>query len=153
MTKSGTQMVPARGFRSLMGIDPFRELFDLQRNINQLFENQAGRTSGEGAALSAWTPAVDVFENDNSFVIKAELPEVNRDNVKVSLDERVLSITGERRIENEDKRDSYHRIERRYGQFYRSFTLPPNINTEAINAEFKDGILRLTLPKKEEARP
>ena len=78
---------------------------------------------------------------------------MNKKDVQVNLHDNSLSISGERRLENEDKRDGYHRVERTYGQFYRSFTLPPNVNTEAINAQFKDGVLRLTLPKMEEAKP
>jgi HSP20 family protein len=153
MARTGTQMVPTRGLRNLMQVDPFRNLFDLQREINQLFESNAHGASREGVALSTWTPAVDIYEDEQSFMIKAELPEVSREDVKVGLNDNVLSISGERRVENEDKREGYHRIERSYGQFYRSFTLPPNVNAEAINAEFKDGVLRLTLPKREEAKP
>lgn len=151
MAKTGTQMAPMSGFRALPA-DPFRELFALQRGISQLFDDSFG-SSREDVALKAWTPAVDVYEDEDSFLIKVELPEVNREDVKVSLNDNMLSISGERRVENEDKRDNYHRVERRYGQFYRSFTLPPNVNPEAINAQFKDGVLRLTLPKREEAKP
>ncbi len=153
MARTGTQMAPARAFRSLMTADPFRELFELQRNINQLFDNRVGSRSEEGVGLSTWTPSVDIFEDEASYLVKIELPEVSREDVKVNLNENNLSVTGERRLENEDKRDGYHRVERSYGQFYRSFTLPPNVNPEAINAEFRDGVLRLTLPKKEEAKP
>ena len=153
MTKAGTQMAPIGRFRTLMGADPFRELFDLQRSINDLFEGSLSKSSRESAAISAWTPAVDVYEDEESFLLKVELPEVNKEDVKVNLDDNVLSITGERRFEHEDKRDGYHRVERSYGQFYRSFTLPPNVNAEKINAGFKDGVLRLTLPKREEAKP
>ncbi|HXG93199.1 MAG TPA: Hsp20/alpha crystallin family protein [Blastocatellia bacterium] len=153
MARTGTQMAPSRRYRSLMSVDPFRELFDLQRGINQLFDESFGKTLREEAALSAWTPAVDVYEDENAFLIKVELPEVSREDVKVNLDDNTLSITGERRLENEEKRDGYHRVERAYGQFYRSFTLPSNVNTEAINAQFKDGVLRLSIPKKEEAKP
>lgn len=153
MAKLGTQMAPAKVFRGLMSADPFRDWFDLQRGINRLLEDSVGKTSREGVALSTWTPAVDVYEDENSFLIKLELPEVKKEDVKVNLHESTLSIGGERRIENEEKRDGYHRVERSYGEFYRSFTLPPNVNTDAINAQFKDGVLRLTLPKKEEAKP
>jgi HSP20 family protein len=151
MARIGTQMAPARAFRNLQTVDPLREMLDLQRTINQLFNT--GKTSNDEVALSAWTPAVDIFEGENDYVIKLELPEVSREDVKVNLHERTLTISGERKIENEDKRDGYHRIERSYGQFYRSFTLPPNVNPEAINAQFKDGMLRLTLPKREETKP
>lgn len=151
MAKNGTQMAPARAFRNFLTVDPWREMVELQRGINQLFNS--GRSSGDDVALSAWTPAVDIFEGENEYVIKLELPEVGRDDVKISLHDQTLSISGERKIENEDKRDGYHRVERSYGQFYRSFTLPPKVNSEAINAQFKDGVLRLTLPKREEAKP
>ncbi len=151
MAKTGTQVARSRGFRGF-GADPFRELFDLQRGINQILDASM-EVPREDVALKAWTPAVDVYEDENVFLIKLELPEVNRDDVKVSLHENTLSISGERRVENEEKRENYHRVERSYGQFFRSFTLPPNVNTEAINAQFKDGVLRLTLPKREEAKP
>jgi HSP20 family protein len=146
-------MVPTRALRHYMTVDPLREMFDLQRRINQLFENRSASTSNEGVALSAWTPAVDIYEDENTFLLKVELPEVSREDVKVNLHDNTLAISGERRFENEEKRDNYHRVERSYGQFYRSFTLPPNINAEAIDAQFKDGVLRLTLPKKDEAKP
>ena len=153
MAKTGTQMAPRRGFRAMMNRDPWSELFDLQSSINQLFDQSYGQPSQPTAALNTWTPAVDVYEDENAFLIKVDLPEINKEDVKVNLNENVLSLTGERRFEHEDKRDGYHRVERSYGQFYRSFTLPPNVNVEAINAEFRDGVLRLTLPKREEAKP
>jgi HSP20 family protein len=151
MAKSGTQIAPLRGFRGLSR-DPFRELFDLQRGLNQLLD-ASFETPREDVPLKAWAPPVDIYEDDNAFLIKLELPEVSRDEVKVNLNENTLSISGERRVENEQKRENYHRVERSYGQFYRSFTLPPNVNPEGINAQFKDGVLRLTLPKREEAKP
>lgn len=149
MAKTGTQMAPVRGFRSMINRDPFREIFELQRELNRFFEGGQKQET----ALNTWTPAVDVYEDENAFLIKVELPEVSREDVKVNLEENTLSISGERRFENEDQRDGYHRVERSYGQFYRSFTLPPNVNAEAVSAQYKDGVLRLTLPKKEEAKP
>ena len=151
MAKTGTQMSLSKAHGNFPTFDPWREMAELQRSINQLF-NTGGNTSND-VALSAWTPAVDIFEGEGEYLIKLELPEVSRDDVKINLHEQTLTITGERKIENEDKRDGYHRVERSYGQFYRSFTLPPNVNSEAINAQFKDGVLRLTLPKREEAKP
>jgi HSP20 family protein len=150
MSKFGTQLAPSRRIRSYTVANPFKELFEMQRNLNNLFE---GKTANEETALNAWTPTVDIYEDQDAFLLKLELPEVSKEDIKVNLNENVLSISGERRFENEDKRDGYHRVERSYGQFYRSFTLPPNINAEAINAEYKDGMLRLSLPKKEEAKP
>lgn len=152
MARTGAQIAPVRAFRSLLGTDPFRELMDVQRRINEMFDDSVGR-SHEDAALNTWTPAVDVFEDANGFVIKAELPEVKQEDVKVNLDGNILSITGTRNLENEEKREGYHRIERSYGQFYRSFTLPPNADKDAVAAEFRNGMLRLHIPKKEEAKP
>ena len=153
MAISATRRLPVKRLGNWITVDPLRDLFDLQRNINDLFDASAGKTSHETSAIGSWTPAVDIYEDENSFRVKVELPEIDRRDVKVSLHENTLSISGERRIENEDKREGYHRVERSYGQFYRSFTLPPNINQEAIAAEFKDGVLRLTIPKKDEAKP
>lgn len=153
MARSSAQMAPVRAFRTLMGGDPFREFVQLQHDINRLFEGNVSKTSQDDVALNAWTPAVDIYEDTEAFLVKIELPEVPKEDVKVSLDDNKLSISGERKFENEDRREGYHRVERTYGQFYRSFTLPPNVNVEAIGAQFKDGVLRLTLPKKEEAKP
>ena len=154
MAKTGTQVAPIRTFRAFTGSDPLRELFNLQRGINRLFDDTVETSAaGNAPALSTWTPPVDVYEDANGFLIKCELPEISKEDVKVSLDDNVLSISGERKFEHEEKRDGYQRVERSYGQFYRSFTLPPNVNVEGINAEVKDGILRLTLPKREEAKP
>jgi len=150
MAKTGTAMAQPQGLRNLLIQDPFRGLFDFQRRaLSDAIQN----LDSEGAAVGAWTPAVDIFEDENSFVIKLELPEIKREDVKVTLDKNVLTISGERRLENEEKRDHYHRVERSYGRFFRSFTLSPNTNMEGISAEFKDGVLRLSVPKKEEARP
>ena len=153
MARFGTQMTPSRQSRGFAVTDPFKELFEMQRNLSNLFESNLAKGTGEGTALNAWTPAVDIYEDEENFLLKLELPEMSKEDIKVNLNENVLSISGERRFENEDKRDGYHRVERSYGQFYRSFTLPPNVNAEAINAEYKDGVLRLSLPKKEEAKP
>lgn len=136
-----------RAFRR--GISPFPELMELQRSLDQVFG--AGRTP-ENTGF-AWQPAVDIFETDNEIIIKMELPEVNKDDVQVNLDDRTLTIRGERKLEFEDRRESYHRVERSYGQFARSFTVPPNIAREGLKAQYKDGILRVVLPKAEEAKP
>ncbi|MBK6316512.1 MAG: Hsp20/alpha crystallin family protein [Blastocatellia bacterium] len=133
------------------GLSPFPEVMDLQRSLDRLFGG--GYITGGESTTSAWQPSVDIFENDSDIVIKVELPEVNRDDVQVNLDDRTLTIRGERKLEFEDKREGYHRIERSYGQFARSFTVPPNINREGLKASYKDGILRVTLPKAEEAKP
>lgn len=153
MSMTGKAISPYR-VRTLTRQDPFRELFDLQRGFNRAFADVFGSVNGESAApVGAWAPSVDIFEDENAFLIKLELPEIKREDVKVTLDKNVLTISGERKLENEEKRENYHRVERSYGQFFRSFTLSPNANVEAISAEFKDGVLRVSVPKKEEAKP
>jgi len=132
-------------------VDPFR---DFQRRLNRVFgENFGFWPEGEEAlSLSKWSPACDIFEDENTLMIKAELPGVNRDNVKVSIENNILTIRGERKFEDEVKRENYHRVERAYGEFMRSFTLPNYVDAAKIKAEFKDGMLNLTLPKLEEAK-
>jgi len=152
MAKAAISMAPQRGLR-VFGSEPFRELYDLQRGFNRIFSDALDQVNGEGAAVGAWTPAIDVYEDESGFLIKIEAPEVKREDINVSLDKNVLTVSGERRLENEEKRESYHRIERSYGKFFRSFTLSPNANLETVSAEFKDGILRLSIPKKEETKP
>ncbi len=132
------------------GLSPFPEMLELQRSLDRLFGHSA--PAGE-TTTAAWQPAVDIFESDNEIVIKVELPEVKKDDVQVNLDDRTLTIRGERRLEFEDQRDGYHRIERTYGQFARSFTVPPNINRESLKAIYKDGVLKVVLPKAEETKP
>jgi HSP20 family protein len=146
-------MAPQHTLRSLSGHEPFRELYELQRGFNRIFSDAFGQVPGESGAVGAWTPSVDVYEDENGFLLKIEAPEVKREDINVTLDKNVLTISGERRLENEEKRESYHRIERSYGKFFRSFTLSPNANLEAVSAEFKDGVLRLSIPKKEETKP
>lgn len=136
-----------------MTVDPFRELLELQRGINSLFHDKVAKAPPGEVALSSWTPAADVYEDDEAFTIKLELPEVSRNDVKVNLNENVLLVSGERHLENEEKREGYHRVERSYGQFFRSFSLPPNANADSISADFKEGVLRVRVPKKDEARP
>ena len=153
MSRSATAMSEAQRGRNLPVRDPFRELVDFQRGFNNLFGDVFGGASREAAAVGTWSPSVDIYEDENGYTIKLELPEVDKNDVKVNLDKNVLSISGERHLENVEKRENYHRVERSYGQFFRSFTLPPHANLEAIGAEFKNGVLKLHIPKKEEAKP
>lgn len=132
------------------GLSPFPEMLELQRSLDRLFGHSS--FSGE-TTTAAWQPAVDIFESDNEIVIKVELPEVKKDDVQVNLDDRTLTIRGERRLEFDDQRDGYHRIERTYGKFARSFTVPPNISREGLKAIYKDGVLKVVLPKAEETKP
>lgn len=129
---------------SLIKWDPFRELGSLRNELNRIF------TAGDGGGLSsleAWTPSVDVVENDKAIKIKVELPEVEKKDIDVSIDGDTLTVSGERKLEKEEKKEDYTRIERSYGSFSRSFTLPDYVDREKIKAESKDGILKLTLPK------
>jgi HSP20 family protein len=107
----------------------------------------------ETMIVADWVPSVDVSETDGEYQIKAEIPDVKKEDVKVTLEDGVLTIQGERKQEKEDKGKKYHRVERTYGSFVRSFTLPDLVDEEKVKAEFKDGILKLQLPKSEKARP
>jgi HSP20 family protein len=125
---------------------------DLQHRINRLFE-ETSRSEREELTRTVWSPSVDIYEEPETIVIEADLPGMSKEHVSVNLENNVLTIQGERKLEHEEKRDNYHRIERAYGSFTRSFTIPSNVNTERIEAEFKDGVLRIQLPKREEAKP
>ena len=136
--------------------DPFRELDELQSRLSTLFGRAPIRKNGakdEALAVAEWAPLVDIVEDDNEYLIKAELPEVKKDEVKVTVQDDVLTITGERQYEKEEKEKKYHRVERAYGSFARSFTLPEDADGEKVAAEFKDGVLKVHLPKSEKARP
>jgi len=134
---------------------PFRELSTVQDRVNKLFEDviRSPYRSDEGFAVSAWTPAVDIYETDKEIVLKAELPEMPEKDIGIKVEDNNLIVSGERRKENEVKEENYHRIERSYGSFYRSFTLPHAVDRENIKASYKDGVLKVILPKKEEAKP
>jgi HSP20 family protein len=138
--------------------EPFRDLVSIQDRMNRLFDDAFRSTQRTGAeddwALGgSWAPVVDIFEKDGNIVLKAELPGVDPKTVDIRVENNTLSLRGERKLENEVKRESYHRVERSYGTFARSFTLPNVVDTEKIKADFRDGVLQLTLPKREEAKP
>ena len=128
--------------------DPFRELNVLDERMG----NFLGRHWDGPLSTTAWNPSVDIFENDNEVIIKAELPGMNSKDIEVKLENNVLMLKGERRFEKETKEENYHRIEREYGAFSRSFALPAAVNSDKVTAEYKDGILKVTLPKKEEIK-
>ncbi len=138
---------------SLVKWDPFRELEEVSDRLNRLFGRPLARRGEEAMAVADWAPAVDISETDAAYLIKAELPEVNKDDVKVSLEGGMLTLQGERRQEKEEKDTRYHRIERAYGSFLRSFQLPDNVDPAKVAAEFKDGVLAVTLPKTERSEP
>ena len=134
---------------SLVKWDPFREF----NTLNERFGNFLGRNWDSPTSTTAWNPSVDIFENDNEVVFKAELPGMNAKDIEIKLENNVLMLKGERRFEKETDEKNYHRIEREYGSFSRSFALPTAVNAEKVTAEYKDGILKVTLPKKEETKP
>lgn len=140
---------------NLVRWDPFRELEEMSDRLNRFFaRTDARRTNGkEMMTVADWTPSVDISEADEEFQIKAELPGVKKDDVKVTLDNGVLTLQGERKEEREEKGRKFHRIERSYGQFIRSFTLPDVVDDTKVKAEFKDGVLHLRLAKSEKAKP
>jgi HSP20 family protein len=137
--------------------DPLKELDDLQNRLSTLFGRSAIRKDGErdeAMTVAEWAPLVDIVEDENEYLIKAELPEVKKHDVKVTVQKGVLTITGERTFEKEEKSGKkYHRVERAYGLFSRSFTLPEESVDEKVSAEFKDGVLHIRVPKSERARP
>jgi HSP20 family protein len=134
---------------SLIKWDPFREFPTLNERTGNFF----GRNWEAPFPTTAWNPAVDIFENDNEVVIKAELPGMNAKDIEVKLENNILVLKGERRFEKETKEENYHRVEREYGTFSRAFTLPVAVNAEKVSAEYKDGVLKVVLPKSEEIKP
>ncbi len=141
---------------AIVRFEPFRDLVTIQDRMNRLFSEafRGARDVDEDWALGgSWAPAVDVLEQEGNIVLKAELPGVDPKDVDIRVENNTLTLRGERRFDNEVKRESFHRVERSYGAFARSFSLPSVVETEKIQAEYKDGILKVTLPKKEEAKP
>lgn len=135
---------------ALVRWDPFRDLTSLQNEVNRLFSRAGG---GEVAERQAWMPSVDVVEAQDSIKLKVELAGMKPEDIKLEVDENVLTVSGERRFEEEVREDKYYRIERRYGSFSRSIALPQNVATDKIDAAYENGVLEVTLPKVEEAKP
>lgn len=135
--------------------DPFKELENMERRLSTWFGRPLRRREGEQEALTVaeWSPLVDIEESEKEYLIKAEIPEMKKEDVKIAVQDDVLSISGERKSEKEEKGKKYHRVERCYGSFMRSFTLPDDADGTKITAEYKDGVLRLHLPKSEQAKP
>jgi HSP20 family protein len=133
---------------------PFKELEDLQNRLSNLFGRAPVRRTGskEDVTLPEWAPLADITEDDREYLIKAELPEVKKEDVKVSVENGVLTLSGKRKFEKEEKNKKYHRMERAYGSFMRSFTLPDDADAENVKADFKDGMLTVHLPKSEKAK-
>lgn len=143
---------------TLIRWNPFREMEDLQRRMSSLWEGSPFRrnnlTNGEESiSVPEWAPLVDVIEDEKEYLIKVELPEVQRDDVKVTVENGTLTITGERKAEKEQRGRRFHRVERHWGRFERTFGIPDDAKSDDVKAEFKDGVLRVRLAKSEKARP
>lgn len=140
---------------ALTSWNPLRELNNLENRLERFWGSAFPSRNGEKEAMtvSQWTPLVDISEDANEYLVKAELPELKKEEVKVSVENGELTISGERKSEKEEKGKKFHRIERSYGSFLRSFSLPEAVSADKVTAEFKDGVLSVHLPKDEKARP
>ncbi|HEV7376031.1 MAG TPA: Hsp20/alpha crystallin family protein [Pyrinomonadaceae bacterium] len=138
---------------SIVRYDPFRDLRSLQDEVNRLFSTNLSRTfDDEGMARGAWNPSVDIYENKDQIVLEAELPGMKREDFDLSIENNVITLRGERRFEKQDEGDNFHRVERSYGSFARSFTLPQTVQTDEVTAEYRNGVLRVKMPKREEVK-
>jgi len=134
--------------------EPFRDLMATQREFDRLFREAFSPALAEGeVSTRTWAPPVDIYENGENLVLKAELPGINPDDVEIRVEDNTLYLKGERKFEKEVKEQNYHRVERSYGTFTRTFSLPNSIDSDKVAANYKDGVLTLTMPKKEEAKP
>ncbi len=140
---------------NLVKWDPFRELEDVSKRLNRIFGQPPARTESgsEMLAMPDWAPSVDISETDAAYLVKAEIPGVKKEDVKVTIQDGMLTIQGERKQEKEEKGKKFHRIERCYGSFMRSFRVPDGADEGKVKAEFKDGMLNVTLSKSEKAKP
>lgn len=131
------------------------DMLNIQREINRLFDGlfRGGAQESTDLLASTWSPSVDIAEHDNDYVVRVELPGVSKDDVKITMQDNILTIRGEKKQEKESKDLNYHRIERSYGAFQRSFALPTTVKSDRIDAVYKDGILELVLPKSEASKP
>jgi HSP20 family protein len=133
---------------------PFKDVVSIQDEMNRLFDDFFGRPVLKTAwTEGVWSPTVDVSEDKDNVIIKAEMPGMSREDVKISIQDNVLTLKGEKKQEKEEKDKNYHRIERSYGSFCRSFQLPTSVKSDKIKAAYKDGVLSITLPKTEEVKP
>ena len=138
---------------SIVRYDPFRDLRTLQEEVNRLFSTNLTRAfDDEGIGRGAWAPSVDIYENKDQIVLEAELPGMNQEDFDLSIENNVITLRGERKFEKTADSDNYHRVERSYGSFTRSFTLPQTVSPESATAEYNNGVLRVTLPKREETK-
>ena len=138
--------------RALSRFEPFRGVSTLQDQLNRVFNDVFDR-AGEESNLTSWAPAVDIFETEHELVMKADVPDVDAKDLDIRVENNILTIRGERKFEKKVSEDKYLRVERAYGSFSRSFSLANTVNAEAIKADYQNGVLTLTIPKREEAKP
>ncbi|GAB1721303.1 MAG: Hsp20 family protein [Nitrospira sp. CR1.1] len=134
--------------------NPWRELEDVEKRLSAMWGRTPAKADGqqEAIAVAEWSPLVDITEDEKEYLIKAELPEIKKEDVKLTVQDNVLAISGERKYEKEEKGKKYHRVERAYGSFLRSFTLPEDADGSKVAAEYKEGILKVHLPKSEQVK-
>lgn len=137
---------------TLSRFEPFRGDVSLQDQFNRFFNEAFGRASEEGS-LTTWAPSVDIYETEHELVVKADLPDIRPEELDIRVENNILTIRGERKFEKKENEKNYLRVERSYGSFTRSFSLASTVKTEAIKADYKNGVLTLTIPKREEAKP
>ena len=135
--------------------NPMNEMFSFRRPLSRVFDDFfLPRTNTEDGTLTwGWNPVVDIYDNEDNFVIKAELPGVSKKDIEIDIKDRVLTLKGERSADNEVKEDNYYRRERTYGRFEKSFTLPANVDPDKIKADYSDGVLKIEVPKPEDQKP
>ena len=138
--------------RTVTRWEPFRGATSLQDQVNRLFNDVFERQGGE-SSLTAWAPSVDIYETEHELVVKGDLPDIDPKDLDIRVENNILTIRGERKFEKKVNEENYLRVERAYGSFARSFTLANTVNSDAIKAEYQNGVLTLTIPKKEEAKP
>jgi HSP20 family protein len=134
--------------------DPFRDLVSLRERMNKLFEDVASSRGEErDLAASSWAPAVDIYETENEVILTAEIPGIEEKDIEIKVEDSTLTLRGERKFEKETKEENYHRIERAYGSFFRSFTLPTYVDQDGIEAQHENGVLKIHMPKRAELKP
>ncbi len=134
--------------------DPVRDMVTLREKMNRMFEDAfTGKGEDKDLVTSSWAPAVDIYETESEIVMTAEIPGIDEKDIEIKIEDNTLTLRGERKFSKETKEENYHRLERSYGAFYRAFTLPNSVDTDNIHAEHENGILRVTMPKKQELKP
>lgn len=133
--------------------DPFREFTTLQDRMNRLFQQQSYNDNDEALTTSNFAPPVDVYEDEHNVTLKIEVPGIDEKDLDIRVENNTLTVHGERKFEKEEKEENYRRVERQYGSFTRSFTLPNTVNADEVKADYEKGVLKISLPKKPEAKP